>query len=132
MNDVLEIRKALQLTRAQAALAIGKTVSTIGRWEQTGRLPWERSLQKYREALQNHAPSREVSQNMVFNRFTIPVVRKILCCSQEDFARRCGISLAYVKKLECNERRLTLELKNCIELDVKKYLVRVLGLKGAR
>ncbi|MFM2374446.1 MAG: hypothetical protein RLZZ234_441 [Candidatus Parcubacteria bacterium] len=131
MSEIKMVRIKLGLTRSQVAMAAQKTVSTIQRWEEANKLPRGMSHTGYVKLLREGVPAAAMVRNRILGVFTLGMARHILGLTREDFARQLDVSVAYMRKLESNERRLTLVMKHVVAAEVRMRLTEILKHKDA-
>ena len=116
-----DIRAEFNLSRTQAAEALGMSRASIDNWERksyTARneVELKEKFQAYLDET-NGDPKR--GRNLIFNRFPLRMAREIMELTVAQMAEKYGYSESAWKKFEGNGRPLSAEVKTALEKDVR-------------
>lgn len=116
-----EIRAEFDLSRTQAAEALGMSRASIDHWERkkyTARNEVELK-EKFQAYIDIHDGAPKGGRNLVFNKFPLRMAREILEKSVAEMAEKYGYSESAWAKFEGNGRPLKAEIKEQLERDVR-------------
>lgn len=116
-----EIRADYNLSRAQAAIAMGVSRASIENWERKPctNIDDVAISAKFLKYSKEQDITQKVGRNLIFDRYPLRMAREILELKAGDIAHKYGYSESAWKKFEGNGRPLNVNTMRKLENDVR-------------